>query len=1025
MNKAIKILSLTGLGILLGGLIAGNVVCYINSGVITNALCGNGVSFEGENVEKASALGDELCKEMGKEGIVLLKNGTLSTSSKKSLPLDESVTKVNLFGYAATDNGFLLKGIGSGSSTINPDKQVTLLQAFKNANIEYNTEIIDAYNAKNWGSRTSKSYELKEASRDFYTNQMLSNAKSFSDTAIIVLSRIGGENMDEIPTEQTLITEKGSETDNTRTYQDTTKYEDDLIRMAHENFKNVIVIVNTCNTMHLGIVDTNNVDSAIYVGLTGQSAATAIPDILWGKVSPSGRVTDTYSYEPDTAPSYANRIKNGGHIQYVEDIYIGYKWYETADKEGYWKDIKNGYGVGYDGVVQYPFGYGLSYTSFEWEIESQPSIDFISKYTTFEYTINVTNTGTVKGRDVVEIYVNPPYKKGEIEKSSSNLVAFAKTAELEPGQTQKLNISFNAYDFASYDAYDKNKNGFTGYELDEGEYEVKFMTDAHNLKEMKNNTLKYKVDAGGITYKMDPKTKQFVKNRMTGENAYAETPIDGSTVGAEKQYLSRNDFVSTFPKVHAKTPNNNGKGSDFINDVYDTNTMPTLGVDSGLRIVTKEDGTSASLADLKGNGTKLVANEELIADLSNYKSETWEKLLNQMSADELCRLVEDGGFSTQAIESIGKPKALDTDGPAGFNANVLSVGGDAKAKWTAYPSETLIGSTWSSEIAYRMGLSMGVEAQATGMSGWYAPGVNLHRSPYTARNYEYYSEDGFISGKLAAEVIRGAKINGLYCYLKHFVLSEPGPNPRGLNTWCTEQNLRENYLKPFEIAVKEGGANAIMSAFNRVGGTWAGASYPCLTQILRTEWGFRGSVITDYSSGDGRGGMNPEQGVKAGNDFWLNPNEGNNKYKLDRTDSTMVTCARTAAKNVIFTYVDTYQYAKTHDAGDDSRYSVEVGVRNVESVFAWWIPTLIAIDVVAVLAIGLGAFFILKPKKLSTANGADFDSIEVTSEEELLDDKAKERKMEAQQAKRKKLEEEIESLKKTLKEKEEELNNLK
>lgn len=216
-----------------------------------------------------------------------------------------------------------------------------------------------------------------------------------------------------------------------------------------------------------------------------------------------------------------------------------------------------------------------------------------------------------------------------------------------------------------------------------------------------------------------------------------------------------------------------------------------------------------------------------------------------------------------------------------------------------------------------------------------------------------------------------------------------------------------------------------MSAFNRVGGTWAGASYPCLTQILRTEWGFRGSVITDYSSGGGRGAMNPEQGVKAGNDFWLNPNEGNNKYKLDRTDPTMVTCARTAAKNVIFTYVDTYQYAKTHDAGDDSRYSVEVGVRNVESVFAWWIPTLISIDVIAVLAIGLGAFFILKPKKLSTANGADFDSIEVTSEEELFDDKAKERKMEAQQAKRKKLEEEIESLKKTLKEKEEELNNLK
>lgn len=1019
MKKAVKVLSLVGLGVLVNTLIAGNAVCYVFNGVITNALCGNGVSFEGEDVEKASALGDELCKEMGKEGIVLLKNNTLSSSSKKSLPLDESVTKVNLFGYAATDNGFLLKGIGSGSSTINPDKQVTLLQAFKNANIEYNTEIIDAYNAKNWGTRTRGSYELKEPSREFYTDKMLANAKAFSDTAIIVLSRIGGENMGEIPTEQTLTTEKGTETDNTRTYQDTTKYEDDLIKMAHENFKNVIVIVNTCNTMHLGIVDSSNVDSAIYVGLTGQSAATAIPEILWGKTSPSGRVTDTYSYEPDTAPSYANRIKIGSHIQYVEDIYIGYKWYETADKEGYWNGVTNDYGTGYEGVVQYPFGYGLSYTSFDWEIEEKPNFDSLSKYTEFKYTVSVTNTGTVSGRDVVEVYVNPPYKKGGIEKSSSNLVAFAKTVELKPGQTQKLNISFDAYDFASYDAYDKNKNGFAGYELDEGEYEVKFMTDSHNLKEMENNTFTYNVEAGGITYKMDPTTKQFVKNRMTGEGAYADTPIDGSTVGAEKQYLSRNDFVNTFPKVHAKTPSNNGNGSNFVNDVYDTDTMPTLGVDSGLRIVTKEDGSSASLAELKGNGTKLVANEALIADLSNYNSETWDKLLNQMSADDMCKLVEDGGFSTKAIESIGKPKALDTDGPAGFNANVLSVGGDAKAKWTAYPSETLIGSTWNSEIAYRMGLSMGVEAQATGMSGWYAPGVNLHRSPYTARNYEYYSEDGFISGKLAAEVIRGAKINGLYCYLKHFVLSEPGPNPGGLNTWCTEQNLRENYLKPFEIAVKEGGSNAIMSAFNRVGGTWAGASYPCLTQILRTEWGFRGSVITDYSSGGGRGGMNPEQGVKAGNDFWLNPNEGSNGAKLDRNDPTMVTCARMAAKNIVYTYVDTYQYAKTHNAGDDPRYNVEVGIKNVESVFAWWVPLLVGIDVIVALGVGLGVFFIVKPKKLKTANGVTDGSTGNASN----DDKTKQ--MNAELKKRRKLEDEIESLKKKIQEKEKELNNLK
>ena len=967
-----KIFGLSGLALLTSALIVGNALCFKFDGVITSALCGTGVSFEGEEVEKSAALGDALCREIGRDGIVLLKNANIS-ASQKSLPLNETLKKVNVFGWSSIDSGFLLRGIGSGSSTINDSKKVTLLSGLKDFGIEYNTEITNAY--KNFANGRGSTYNLNEPNRNFYTDEMMNRAVEFSDTAIIVISRNGGENVGEIPTTQTL---NNNETDNTRTYLDTSKYEEDLITMCSQKFNNVILIVNTANTMHLTCLDDDRIDSAIYVGLTGQSAAASIANVLWGyhyneqneKVlfSPSGKVTDIHSYEPDTTPTFVNREKASNHIQYVEDIYYGYKWYETADAEGYWNNVDNQWGKGYDGIVQYPFGYGLSYTEFDWEITklSIPDKGTISKYSKIEVEVAVTNVGNYPGKDVVELYVTPPYYEGGVEKAHVNLMAFAKTTNLKPNETQYLTLSFNAYDMASYDAYDKNKNGNSRYELEEGLYEIKLMTDSHNLKECKNsyvsetaNTVKYYVPTGGIRYNMDPKTKQIVKT------AYSGVPIDGSTVGAETSYLSRKDDFANYPKSRAKTPNNStlvNKAANYLNTIYDNEKMPTTSVESNLRLVTKKDGTFASLSELNG-GAELMLNETLMNDLAKYNSSTWDTLLNQMSVEELCDIVENGGFGTKAVASIGKVKALDTDGPAGFNAGVLSIGGDKTGQWTAYPSETLIGCTWNAELAYRMGLSMGFEAQATGISGWYAPGVNLHRSPYTARNFEYYSEDGVISGKLAAEVIRGAKTNGLYCYLKHFVLSEPGPNPGGLNTWVTEQNLRENYLKPFEIAVKEGGSNAIMSAFNRVGGNWAGASYPCLTQILRTEWGFRGSVISDYSSGGGIGYMNPRQGVRAGNDLWLNPNS-TNSHPLDRNNPIDVYCARKSAKNILFTYVDTYNYALTHDAEADDRYSVTVGLKTVNSVFAWWKPVLYSVDAVAGISIALVVFFMFKPKKV-------------------------------------------------------------
>ena len=976
MKKGIRILAYVLTGVLTAAFIVGDIIAYQNHGIITMALGGNQTNFEGEGVDHATELGDQLCRDIEEEGVVLLKNGQLSDGTY-SLPLGEDVKKVNVFGWGATQ--FLQKGVGSGSSSINPERSVNFLEGLEQFGISYNKNIVSEY------TRFSTADILKKNTPDDYKlylptlswhQRLIDEAKTYSDTALLVLHRVGGENIGEIPLTQTMVTEVTTETDSSRTYLETTKHEDDLIDLLAKNFKNVVLVLNTTNSMHLPCLVGDKIKSAVYVGITGQSGAASIPHVLWGYkntkngkelVSPSGKLTDLYSYQANTSASFANYIHKSNHIQYLEDIYYGYRWYETADAEGYWDGISNSYGKGYDGVVQFPFGYGLSYTEFKWSnmVTTLSTGTDITKDSVVTVKTTVENIGNYPGKDVVELYVSPSYKKGGIEKPSIHLVDFAKTDVLAPGESQEVELSFSLYDIASYDCYDKNENGFAGYELDygkDGKYTVKLMSDSHHAKTMNGgNEYVIQVPAEGFKYENDVKTGVAIENRMTGANAYAGVPIDGSTVGAETKYLTRADFASSFPSAHAKTPTSEGgpnQGPNYTCDAFATTVLQnTDPVDSGLRLVTLENGSFASTAELSGKtDAVLKANESLIAELSDYDNAKWETLLNQMSIGDLCDLIENGGFHTYPIESIGKIRAFDTDGPAGFNLNTVSLNEGDASKWTAYPSETLIGCTWNKELAEKMGLCMGLEAQATTVQGWYAPGVNLHRTPYTARNYEYYSEDPLLSGVFAAKVIIGAKTNGLYCYLKHFVLSEPGPNPRKLNTWCTEQNLRENYLKPFEIAVKEGGANAMMSAFNRVGSVWAGASYPCLTQILRNEWGFRGSIITDYAMADSidKGNMNPEQGVKAGNDLWLNPNDGTIAIPLNRNDPTTVNAARTAVKNIVFTFVDTYYYA-TNNEPVYQGYSASISVKTAATANPWWIPTLIAVE--ATLGGGTLVFF--------------------------------------------------------------------
>ena len=956
MAKKLNAIPLIVMSVTVGVLGIGNVVAGYFSKQITNVLCGTGESFEGDEITDALSQSDALCEKIQADSIVLLKN------DNNALPLADSTRNINLFGYGATDKGFLLKGVGSGSSTISNKKKVTLIDALENEGFIINKDIINVYSNVNGRSANpsgSDVYKLAEPSISSFTS-LWDSALAHSNTAIFVLSRDGGENVGEIP--------KTQSNNSNKTYLNISDDEEKMLETLREKFEKVIVLLNTTNTMHAGFLEDYDIDACLYVGITGQSGARAIAKTLNGTYLPSGKLTDTMVYSPKYDPTYVNNTVTSNSIAYEEDIYYGYKWYETADEEGYFDNVSTDYGDGYDGVVQYPFGYGLTYTEFDWEIIpdglSLPRGSKITADSKFDIKVRVTNTGEEKGKDVVQLYHTPNYIEGEVEKAHVNLVDFAKTIELEPGQSQVVELSCTAYDLAAYDCYDKNNNGEATFEIDEGEFSLKLMHDSHTLDDHQDSEIKYEVEED-IIFDKDPTTGHEIKNRFTGKDAYAGVPIDGSTASINVNYMTRSNFNDSFPTTRASTPNSTvvNSAARLLNDTpYQDAAMPDFGLDRGLRLFTKEDGSSATLTELEGKGgVTLVPNEELFLDLADYDSETWDKLLSQMTKEEVRKLVQYGGFHTAAVESIGKKWNFDYDGPAGFNTNTQTGNYNpevATESWTAYPAEALMGCSWNEKLMLELGLSMGQEGNLTKLSGWYAPGVNLHRSHYTARNFEYYSEDGVLSGKLAANVIKGAKINGLYCYIKHFTVSEAGPNPKDVNTWLTEQNLRENYLKPFEIAVKEGESNAIMTAFNRVGAVWAGANYAMNVEILRGEWGFVGSVITDWTDGNaGIGSMNVRQGVRGGNDLWLNP-YFTSSQQLTTTNAIDMHCAILACKNIIFTFIDTWHYNQTFDESElDGLTKIEVEFEFKEEVFPWWIPVLAGIDVAAVAGL---VFFVLQ-----------------------------------------------------------------
>ena len=870
-----------GLAILLALVITVNLICFGPMNTMISLATGSGSISEETGAEAT-----DLVEDIADEGIVLLKN------EGRTLPL--TAGNLNVFGWASTNPVYG----GTGSGALNDAYHtVTLLEGLENAGFTLNTELSDFYTAYR-ADRPSiamgtQDWTLPEPPASTYTDEMMANAKAFSDTALVVISRSGGEGAD-LPTDMAAVIDgswqdgttsyAGSYTNNSTEYADfeqgqhyleLSKTERDMLDLVCSNFENVVVVYNGANTMELGFVDEYaQIKSVLWCPGTGQSGFNALGSILAGTVNPSGKTADTFVYDLTATPTWNNfrafsytnadefaaagfmiKSTTPHFINHNESIYVGYRFYETAAAEGV---------IDYATTVQYPFGYGLSYTSFSQTL-SDLTVDGEGN---ISLDVTVTNTGSVAGKDVVEVYYNPPYTNGGIEKSTANLIAFDKTEMLEPGASETITITFKAEDMASYDA-DVNK----AYVLEAGDYIISINSDSHTVIDSR-------------TYNVPSTIVYGEGNARSTDETVVTNQFDFADGGVT--YLSRADGFANYAEATAAPASyemsDELKASFINNGNYDPNeynnaddVMPTTGASNGLQLV-----------DMRG---------------VDYDDAQWDTFLDQLTINDMDTLIALGGYQTAAVPSIGKVQTYDCDGPASINNNFTGVGS------VGFPSAVMIASTWNPDLASEFGRSIGKMADEMNTTGWYAPAMNTHRSAFAGRNFEYYSEDGVLSGKMAAKAIQGAEEFGVYAYMKHFALNDQEANRCDmLCTWADEQSIREIYLKPFEISVKEGGCDAVMSSFNYIGHKWAGACDELLNKVLRDEWGFVGMVLTDYFGVYGY--MDADQAIRNGTDFCLVNYDTATNHVTDTTSATGVQAMRQASKNILYTVVNSRAYAE-------------------------------------------------------------------------------------------------------------------
>ena len=870
-----------------------NMICFKPMATLIGLATGNGTLSDATNEEAAG-----VAEEIMEDGIVLLKNESL-------LPLNET-KKLNIFGWESINPAYG----GAGSGGINDLYDiVSLNQGLENAGFSINQELVNFYN--NYGadnpemSIQKQSWTLPEPPVDTYSDELIKSAKEYSDVAVVVLSRKAGEGHNDIPMDVS----KAAYDNNSDKYDDfpegehylqLSQTERDMVDMVCSNFDNVIVIYNGANQFELGFVDEYpQIKSVVWCPGTGNVGFNALGKVFSGEVNPSGKTPDTFIYDMTTAPWWNNAEKteytnladmavegmNAGTAQvyapaftnYAEGIYVGYKYYETAAQEG---------SIDYDKTVQYPFGYGLSYTEFEQKMgeleekDGQISVD-----------VEVTNTGDVAGKDVVEVYYKPPYTNGGIEKSSANLIEFAKTDLLQPGETQTVTVTFSIEDMASYD-----ENHAKAYVLEKGDYVISINSDSHTVLDQKTYTA-----GDDVVYK--------------GENKRASDDIAASNVfenaKGDVTYLSRADHFANYEEA-TKAPASAELGEPYVSEYHlnsnfdkttylnDEDVMPTTGADNGL-----------TLADMRD---------------ADYDDPRWEKLLDQLTVDEMANMIAMAGYQTAAMDSVGKVATLDFDGPAAINNNFTGVGS------IGFPIEVVVASTWNKELAQAWGECMGKISQEMGAEGWYAPGMNTHRTAFGARNYEYFSEDGVLAGNMGAKAVEGARKYGVYSYIKHFALYEG--NAKMVSVWSNEQAIREIYLKPFEISVKQGGANAVMVSWSFLGDKWTGECSNLMNTVLREEWGFRGMALTDFFRNNGHGFMNADAALANGVDAMLSTFNGEENNVANPEHPTSVLQMRNACKNVMYTVVSSWAYDGEHEkTGMENWKKAGIGIDIVIALF--------------------------------------------------------------------------------------------
>ena len=880
------------IAMLLAVVICVSMICFGPMATLIGLATGSG-TISNETNEEAAGVAEEIMED----GIVLLKNESL-------LPLNET-KKLNIFGWESINPAYG----GAGSGGINDLYDiVSLNQGLENAGFSINQELVDFYN--NYGadnpemSIQKQSWTLPEPPVDTYSDELIKSAKEYSDVAVVVLSRKAGEGHNDIPMDVS----KAAYDNNSDEYDDfpegehylqLSQTERDMVDMVCSNFNNVIVIYNGANQFELGFTNEYpQIKSVVWCPGTGNVGFNALGKVFSGEVNPSGKTPDTFVYDMTTAPWWNNAEKteytnladmavegmNAGTAQvyapaftnYVEDIYVGYKYYETAAQEG---------AIDYDKTVQYPFGYGLSYTEFEQKMgeleekDGQISVD-----------VEVTNTGDVAGKDVVEVYYKPPYTNGGIEKSSANLIEFAKTDLLQPGKSQIVTVTFSIEDMASYD-----ENNAKAYVLEKGDYVISINSDSHTVLDQK-------------TYTADDDVVYKEENKRVSDDTAATNVFEDAK--GDVTYLSRADHFANYEEA-TKAPASAELGEPYVSEYHlnknfdkttylnDKDKMPTTGADNGL-----------TLADMRD---------------ADYDDPRWEKLLDQLTVDEMSNMIAMAGYQTAAMDSVGKVGTLDFDGPAAINNNFTGVGS------IGFPIEVVIASTWNKNLAQTWGECMGKISQEMGAEGWYAPGMNTHRTAFGARNYEYFSEDGVLSGNMGAKAVEGARKYGVYSYIKHFAMYEG--NAKMVSVWSNEQAIREIYLKPFEISVKQGGANAVMVSWSFLGDKWTGESSNLMKTVLRDEWGFRGMALTDFFRNNGHGFMNADAALANGVDAMLSTFNGEENNVANPEHPTSVLQMRNACKNVMYTVVSSWAYDGKHK---------ETGMEN-------WKKAAIGIDVVIVL----------------------------------------------------------------------------